>query len=58
MNLTRWLDCAYLDSSFPLPLDQAFTTATAVREGVSKDSLVRLGDVPGGGVTPGLLPQR
>jgi hypothetical protein len=42
MNLTRWLDCAYLDSSFPLPLDQAFTTATAVREGVSKDSLVRL----------------
>ncbi len=42
MNLAKWLDSAFLDASFPLPLDGPFTTAMAAREGVSSDSLVRL----------------
>jgi hypothetical protein len=44
MTLSRWLNLAVLDATFPLPLDQPFTAQEARREGVTRDSLSALCD--------------
>ncbi|WP_245715165.1 hypothetical protein [Nocardioides szechwanensis] len=45
MNLKPLLDQPFLDQSFPLPVDEPFTTAMAYAEGVTRANLVRLVDL-------------
>lgn len=42
MSIDQWRNLAYLDDSFPLPLDAPFTYAMARAEGVSRESLTEL----------------
>ena len=42
MGIDQWRTLAYLDDSFPLPLDAPFTYAMARAEGVSRESLTEL----------------
>ncbi|CAM3777643.1 type IV toxin-antitoxin system AbiEi family antitoxin domain-containing protein [Nocardioides zeicaulis] len=45
MHLDTWLQSPFLDRTFPLPINEPFTAATALENGISRRDLARLVEV-------------